>query len=151
MNARIVCLGNRYTAADDLGPRVYDWLAARALPPNVDVVDGGLGGLDLAPIVERSRRVVFVDAVVGLAAPDEVLVLDAAALAREAAGEAGEVGYGHGGGLAYLLRALPIVCASPPPCALVGAAAPASQGLVARVAARALGLAGSPEEGAVIA
>ncbi|MCC6522679.1 MAG: hydrogenase maturation protease [Polyangiaceae bacterium] len=148
MNARIVCLGNRYTAADDLGPRVYDWLAARALPPNVAVVDGGLGGLDLAPLVERSRRVVFVDTVVGLAAPGEVLVLDAAALARHAAGE---VGYGHGGGLAYLLRALPIVCASPPPCALVGAAAPASQGLVARVAARALGLAESPEEGAVTA
>jgi Ni,Fe-hydrogenase maturation factor len=47
---RIVCIGNRYVHGDDLGPRVYDQLTARALLNDVQVIDGGVAGLNLLRI-----------------------------------------------------------------------------------------------------
>ena len=44
---RIICVGNRLVAADAAGPQVHDRLAGRPLPPGVELVDGGLQGLDL--------------------------------------------------------------------------------------------------------
>ncbi len=101
---RIICIGNRYRFCDAAGPMVYDLLARRDLLPEVELVDGGLAGLDLLRFVQGARRVVFVDAVVGFDEADGVFVLNAdeAAVCAEAA-------FDHAAGLAYLLRVLPQV------------------------------------------
>ena len=111
----IICLGNRYVAGDDVGCRVFDRLSSGELPEEMELVDGGLCGLDLLRLVEGRRRVVFVDALAGLADAGSVVVLSREQVAAYAGG------YGHGAGLPYLLRLLPQVCATPlPEIALVG-------------------------------
>jgi len=112
----VICLGNRYVPGDDVGCRVYDHLADGVTPPEVEIIDGGLCGLDLLRLVEGKRRVVFADAVAGIAESGGMVVLSR----QQVADYAGR--YGHGAGLPYLLRLLPQVCRSPlPEIALVGA------------------------------
>ena len=127
----VICLGNRYLAADDLGCRVYDYLATQDLPGDIELIDGGLCGLDLLNLVEGRQRVVFVDAVAGIADAGAVVVLSQ----DQVAAYAGR--YGHAAGLPYLLGLLPQVCAAPlPHVALVGgrggADGPAPEALAAR-------------------
>ncbi len=116
----IVCIGNRYVEADALGYRVYERLtngplADAAAREGVEIVDGGLCGIDLLRAVEGRRRVVFVDALDGVAADGDIAVLDGAEVAALAGG------YGHAGGLPYLLHMMPQVCDAPlPEVALVG-------------------------------
>ena len=111
----IICLGNRYGAGDDVGCRVFDRLSSDELPEEMELVDGGLCGLDLLRVMEGRRRVVFVDALAGLADAGTVVVLSREQVAAHAGG------YGRGAGLPYLLRLLPQVCAAPlPEIALVG-------------------------------
>ncbi|MBI2570205.1 MAG: hydrogenase maturation protease [Candidatus Schekmanbacteria bacterium] len=102
--SRIICVGNRFVPGDDLGSRVFDALARLVLPPGVDVVDGGLGGLDLARLAEGQDRLVFVDAIRGFGSPGEVRILT-----PEEAGALEAPPYGHASGLAYLLSALPVL------------------------------------------
>lgn len=112
----VICLGNRYVPGDDVGCRVFDHLAGIVTPFDVEIIDGGLCGLDLLRLVEGKRRVVFADAVTGIAPPGEPVTLTRA----QVAGYAGR--YGHGAGLPYLLQLLPQVCRPPlPEIALVGA------------------------------
>lgn len=137
MTTRIVCVGSRLVASDALGPRVHDVLVGRSLPEGVELADGGLRGLDLLPLVERSARVVFVDATLGLA-PDRELVELSPPFDPELSLERLD----HAAGLAFLLRALPTVCEGPPtPWRLVGASGAPDDALVTRVAERALALA----------
>ncbi len=134
---RVICIGNRYLAEDDIGPRVYDCLSRRELPANLCVIDGGLMGLDLLRFVEGAHRVVFVDALWEFSAPGRPVILHhrAALAIRPAA-------YGHDGGLAYLLRMLPDVCAGElPEIALVGTAPPADEELIEQLAKLSLGIA----------
>lgn len=112
----IICLGNRFAPGDDIGCQVYDHLARTSLPADIVLIDGGLCGLDLLPLMESKRRVVFADALTGMATDEAVIVLDRAAVAAYASH------YGHGAGLPYLLHLLPQVCSGPlPEIALVGA------------------------------
>lgn len=136
----IICLGNRLAPGDDLGCRVFDQLSDMSLPADVALIDGGLCGLDLLYLIEGKQRVVFADAVTGMAAHDEIVVLDRAGVAAYAAN------YGHGAGLPYLLHLLPKVCRSPlPEIALVGAeirpAAATDEATVRVLAARCVTLA----------
>ncbi|MBS4098350.1 MAG: hydrogenase maturation protease [Sulfuricella sp.] len=129
----VICLGNRYVPGDDVGCRVFDHLNGSAIPPDVELVDGGLCGLDLLRLVEGRNRVVFVDAVADLADAGEVVVLSS----RQVASYAGR--YGHGAGLPYLLRLLPQVCAAPlPEIALVGTEGLADESAVRRLAERSM-------------
>jgi len=102
---RIICIGSRYVPADAVGPTVYDRLKQTSLPGNVEVVDGGLGGLGLLRFLEGTERVVFVDRVCGFGRPNEIVVLGE----KEVAALAGQR-CDHSAGLAYLLRVLPEVC-----------------------------------------
>ena len=112
----VICLGNRYIPGDDLGCRVFDYLAGISTPPDIEVIDGGLCGLDLLRLVEGKTRVVFADAVVGIAEAGTIVVLNR----EEVADYAGC--YGHSAGLPYLLRLLPQLCPPPlPEITLVGA------------------------------
>jgi hydrogenase maturation protease len=107
---RIICIGNRLIAGDTAGFRVFEQLSGQALPKGIEVVDGGLGGLDLLRFIEGAEQVVFVDSTCGFGTPGQTVVLrteDVAALAEGA--------YSHGAGLPYLLRVLPHVCQGPIP------------------------------------
>lgn len=135
MAARIICVGNRHVRSDDFGPRVYDCLTAQAVPAAVDIVDGGLGGLDLLRFLDDGRSVVFVDAVAGFATPGGLVLLGGAEVARQCTG-----GFDHAAGLPYLLRVMPAVLDSPPPAVKVigheGAASARSVRAAARLALR---------------
>lgn len=134
---RIVCIGQRYRADDDVGPRVFDLLSARPLPAGIECVDGGLAGLGLLSVVEDCERVVFVDSVAGFAAPGDVVVLDGEdrTLWQEV--------YGHEAGLGYLLAAISALRADEPSTlgatlCVVGVEGPADEASIARAAERAL-------------
>lgn len=138
----IICLGNRFAPGDDVGCRVYDHLASTPLPADIALIDGGLCGLDLLRVIEGRRRVVFADAVTGMAAADEIVVLNRTEVAAYAES------YGHGAGLPYLLHLLPQICPAPlPEIALVGtesqieAALPVNKATVHAIAARCVELA----------
>ena len=138
--ARVICVGNRHVPGDDLGPRVHDLLASGPLPIDIELIDGGLLGLDLLRLVEGAGRAVFVDAVAGFAPPGEVV-----ALPREEVAALAEGGWGHESGLPHLFHLLPRVCdGEPPEVILVGAEPPSGSAVVAAVALRALTEASRP-------
>lgn len=76
------------------------------LPSDIELIEGGLAGLNLLPFLERGGRVVFVDAVSGFTRPDEIVQLDR----REIRGSQDPGHFDHGAGLSYLLAVLPWVC-----------------------------------------
>ena len=140
--SRIICIGNRWCESDAAGPRVHDHLAASPLPEAVELVDGGLAGLDLARLVLGTDRVVFVDSVRGFAegaAKSTVLVLSALEVAAEAEAVPR---FDHDSGLPYLLRALPLLGEAPlPAISVVGVEGALDGAVVAEAAATALRLA----------
>lgn len=101
---RIVCVGNRYRPEDSAGPMVYDLLVSNRLPGDIEVIDGGLAGLNLLRFIHGADRVVFIDAVNGFRPSGGVIVLDAEDASRHA-----DTIFGHSAGLAYCLRVLPEV------------------------------------------
>ncbi len=58
----VVGLGNPLRGDDGVGPRVAQALAEAALPPEVEVLDGGTRGLEVVNMLEGRRRAIFVDA-----------------------------------------------------------------------------------------
>lgn len=135
-SAAIICLGNRYVAGDDIGPRLFDHFSELAVPEDVEIIDGGLCGLDLLRSIEGRRRVVFADAVSGLAPTGEITLLSGAQVAAYAGV------YGHAAGLPYLLNMLPRVYCQPlPEITLLGVAGEADADLIASLAQRCLELA----------
>lgn len=103
---RIIGIGNRLAGSDMAGLLVIDRLKDLPLPNDVQVVEGGLGGLNLLRFVEDAQRVVFVDSLHGFTADNGgVMVLGA----DEMAANAGS-GFGHADGFAYLLGAMPYLC-----------------------------------------
>jgi hydrogenase maturation protease len=135
VTVRIICVGSRLAESDAAGPRVHDVLAGKA-PADVEVIDGGLMGLDLLPLMEGASQIIFVDAMEG-ADGESVYVLDGI----EAGGTLDD-GYGHGGGLAYLLRMLPHVWeGTMPEIRLVGVAGCCDDERAEEVAALCLDLA----------
>lgn len=140
---RIICIGNRYDPADAAGPRVYDALTAMSLPDDVEVIDGGLAGLNLLRFVEGAQKVVFVDTVVGFGHTGEVMLLDPALVTAGSPGD-----FSHASGLPYLLRVAQHACQGPAAeVALVGLEAVANEGAITTAAAlsRELLAAGSDE------
>lgn len=138
-SVRIICIGNRLVAGDDLGPCVYDWLARYPLPEHWRLIDGGLQGLNLLGSVDGARRVVFVDALTGVAPSRAIRVSRKRALGGDPRH------FDHGAGLSYLLRAMAVGCDEPPPAwSVVGAAGPAAAAVVQAVAALALSEAARP-------
>ncbi|MDX9722083.1 MAG: hydrogenase maturation protease [Myxococcota bacterium] len=101
---RIVCIGSRFEVSDCAAFLVYEELGQQALPPGVELLDGGLGGLALLPLFEGCAKLVFVDATQGFGAPASQLLLSGAEVAALATPEDG-----HQAGLPYLLRVAELV------------------------------------------
>jgi hydrogenase maturation protease len=107
MKATIICIGNRFVAKDAAGMAVFDILQAmQPLPAQVDLVEGGIAGLNLLPHLEQGGRVVFVDAVRGFAAEGEIVLFTHQEILQAKA----PLHHDHGAGLAYVLAVLPKVC-----------------------------------------
>lgn len=119
---RIVCIGNKFVHGDDFGPRVYGQLIERLMPDHVQVIDGGVAGLNLLRFFDGCERLIFVDSVSGDISPDRVLVLEDDELVTD------ETGYSHASGLGYVLQAdRAIRTDSPPRIFLVGASVQATE------------------------
>lgn len=133
---KIICIGNILIKEDAAGPMVFERLKTASLPDGVEVIDGGLGGLNLLPIVENASQVVFVDAVQGFTNHPGVMVLDCEAAAKHAPNV-----YDHAAGLAYLLKMIPKVFSGPlPEISLVGVEGDPTPSLVDRAAELAVAL-----------
>jgi hydrogenase maturation protease len=76
------------------------------LPADIEIIDGGLRGLNLLPLLEKGGRIVFVDAVSGYGLPGQIVLLDQ----QEIVNTMTECSFDHNAGLAYLLAVLPKVC-----------------------------------------
>ena len=132
---RIICIGNRYLAADAAGPRVFDCLAGQNLPDDVEIIDGGIAGLNLLGVVEGAARVVFVDAVSGYGEQNRVVVLTPDQVPPST------IVYDHAAGLPYLFSILPHVCDRMPEIYLVGVEGIPDNETIADAAATSIGIA----------
>ncbi|TAJ43834.1 hydrogenase maturation protease [Methanofollis fontis] len=72
MKVRVIACGNPYMGNDGAGFAVMERLKGEH--PGIDVVDGGLGGFGLIPLMEDCDRVVIVDASTGMGALGEVRI-----------------------------------------------------------------------------
>lgn len=107
MRGCIICIGNRFVDEDAAGLQVFDHLQTLGLvPAGVELVEGGLAGLNLLPLLEMGGRVVFVDAVRGYTRPGEIVLVSH----QEIVQAVGSMSFDHGAGLPYLLAVLPKVC-----------------------------------------
>ena len=59
----IIGLGNPLMGDDGVGIAVVERLARLTLPADVEVLDGGTGGITLLHLMEGATRVIFIDAV----------------------------------------------------------------------------------------
>jgi hydrogenase maturation protease len=102
----IICIGNRFVPKDTAGPAVFDRLQEKhPLPAGIEIIDGGMAGLNLLPLLEQGGRVVFVDAVDGFSGPGEIVLLDHQEIVSTLDGSH----FDHSSGLAYVLKVLPQV------------------------------------------
>ncbi len=107
MKGSIICIGNRFLEEDAAGLQVLDRLQAmRPLPAGIELVEGGLAGLNLLPFLEQGGRVVFVDAVEGFTQTGEIILLTQEEISQIPS----QYFFGHDAGLPYLLAVLPKVC-----------------------------------------
>ena len=106
MKSRIICIGNRLVENDRAGIDVYDRLVLKKIPEHIELIEGGIAGLNLLCFLENVVNVVFVDAVCGFTAPGEIVVLNKEQIKNEIR----DKHYGHYSGIAYLLTVLPKVC-----------------------------------------
>lgn len=134
--ARIICIGNPYRADDWVGPAVLAALRETRIAPDVEIVDGGLLGLNLLPLLESVERVVFADT---LLPGEDDAYLEATVIESPSRTPSTAI-FDHAGGLSYLLRAAPLVIDPMPRVWIIGAAAAAQHDVVPTLAAIALEL-----------
>nr|MDO8081810.1 hydrogenase maturation protease [Candidatus Freyarchaeota archaeon] len=72
----IIGVGNLLLGDEGVGIHVVEELNKRDLPANVEVVDGGTGGVTLLNLMEGADKVIIVDAILGGCKPGEIYVLD---------------------------------------------------------------------------
>jgi len=65
----ILGIGNILLKDEGIGVRVAEKMKEMSLPPDVEVMDGGTGGLDLVYCIDGRKKVVVVDAVKAGAPP----------------------------------------------------------------------------------
>ena len=77
---RIIGIGNPLMGDDGLGIASIELLRQQPLPPQVELLDGGCGGLSLLPLLTECRRAIIIDAADFGATPGSVKILTAADL-----------------------------------------------------------------------
>jgi hydrogenase maturation protease len=71
----IIGVGNLLLGDEGVGVHIVEKLMEMSLPPGVEVVDGGTGGISLLNLMEGADKVIIVDAVLGGGAPGEIYVV----------------------------------------------------------------------------
>ena len=56
---RIICIGNRFSYPDNFGILIYEELKKLNLP--YEIVEGGIGGLNLLPYFEDDKKILIID------------------------------------------------------------------------------------------
>jgi hydrogenase maturation protease len=135
--ARIICIGNPYQPADWVGPAVYAALRQETIAPDIELIDGGLQGLNLLSLMENVDNVVFADTLISDGEPGS----DTPQVLRAPFADDARLSFDHAGGLAYLLRAAPLVLDRLPAIAVVGMDARADRQQVGELARRCLSIA----------
>lgn len=134
--SRIICIGNPYQPEDWVGPAVHGVLSRQPLPAGVELIDGGLQGLNLLRMLEQTEQVIFADTLrEDLALTPHCVVIEDPFAASDA------LCFGHGGGLGYLLNAARATQPGLPRMRIVGARADAPRREALAVAKRCLELA----------
>ena len=128
-HTRIVCIGNPYHPEDRVGYAVFTCLTSMPLLPGVDIVDGGLQGLNLLACFDNTSRVIFVDTLAGNDDTPEDITLINNPVITATAGQA----FDHASGLGYLLQAAPLVQEHLPDIWVVGASAGADDATISRI------------------
>ena len=57
---RVICIGNRFLYPDNFGMLIYEKLRTKNLK-DVEVVEGGIGGLNLSSYFEDDAKILIVD------------------------------------------------------------------------------------------
>jgi hydrogenase maturation protease len=113
---RIICIGNPLVPEDAAGPRMFRRLLREPLPEDVQLIDGGVRGLDLLPFFDGARLVLLIDQVAGFDLAAGVALLSGEELQR-----ATEKRFDHQAGIGYLLQLLPMACdVAPPEVRMIG-------------------------------
>jgi Ni,Fe-hydrogenase maturation factor len=92
---RVLCVGNRFHYPDNFGIAVYERLEALH-HPLLEVVEGGVGGLNLLPWFEDDTPMIVVDHG----------TLGEGVVPREAVDALPLAGYSHADALLYLLKSV---------------------------------------------
>jgi hydrogenase maturation protease len=71
----IIGVGNLLLGDEGLGVHVVEELNEMNLPPNVEVFDGGTGGVSILNLMEGADKVIIVDAVLGVGEPGQIYVV----------------------------------------------------------------------------
>jgi hydrogenase maturation protease len=129
MDVRIICIGNPFFLPDAAGPMVYEILSRLQLPQKVELIDGGLAGLNLLRCLEDVGIVVFVDAVSGFRDSPGIVIMNSFESLQI------DPECDHNTGLSYLLRVAPLVLIGEmPDIILVGIEGEPGYGLCAQAA-----------------
>lgn len=133
---RIICIGNQFLHGDDFGSRVYQQLSRRSLPGDVELIDGGIAGLNLLSYFDGCEQVIFIDSLGRDIPPNEIVDVEGTDLVTN------EVSYSHASGLGYVIQADRLIRKEHPPrILLLGAGLHASEQAVAHATERCLQLA----------
>lgn len=136
---RIICIGNQFLRGDDFGPRVYQQLSRRSLPGDVELIDGGIAGLNLLSFFDECEQLIFVDSLGRDIPPDDILDVQDTDLVT------GEVSYSHASGIGYLIQAGNLIHKdNQPRILLVGAGLHASEQAVVNASEHCLQLVCNP-------
>lgn len=131
---RIICVGNSLVAADASGIQVFNELCSRSSRNHVEIINGGLGGMDLLPYFYDCDMIVLVDRVIGFAEPETVVRLHWDEVCADWQGACMPSGE-----LLYLLKALPFLGISPlPSLCMIGIEGAGEREMIMRAADMAL-------------
>ena len=112
----ILGIGNILMQDEGLGVHAIRALMERALPPGVEVIDGGTLGIELLPIVEDAESLILIDAARFSGEPGEVRAFRGDQLVGSYGGHVSP----HQAGAADLIAVARLTGALPKRCTLFG-------------------------------
>ena len=132
---RVICIGHYLLPQDQAGPLLYQRLKKIPLGAQVELIDGGLQGLNLLRFFENCRRVILIDNVCGYLSEPGIIHLQGEQIQTAVSSH-----FDHSAGLAYLLAALPKLLEKLPVIELLGIEGELTESLAIQVTARLGGL-----------
>lgn len=111
----VVCFGNELHGDDGFGGKVYGQLSLLAWPPDVELFNAGIAGLDALRFLQDCWQAILVDAFAGFGTIGRIRVLTPEDLTGRP-----QTSTSHGLGIPYMLEALKVIRAPLPEILIVG-------------------------------